>query len=142
MSAVKRAPVIREERVGPTLETVLKSRTHAVDRLSPEYQMAAVAIEEGYGVIVRGLMPKASSMSPKTSPGHHELTKDEADAAVAYTAWAKAMTARKLPLDIVIEIVVDGIPPEKIDNRYPRLREPWAAQVLIEALELFNRMGK
>lgn len=143
MKGAKRIPVLREERAGPTLETVLKARTHAVDRLPPEYQLAAIAIEEGYGAIVRGLLPRAASLAPKTSPGPREMTDDESNAADAYLGWAKEMTARKLPLDIVIEIVVDGIPPERIDNRFQRpLNEPWAAQKLIEALELFNRMGK
>lgn len=72
------------------------------------------------------------------------MTDDESNAAAAYLEWAREMTNRKLPLDIVIEIVVDGVAPERIDNRYPRLAnsEPWAAQILIESLSLFNRMER
>lgn len=123
----------------PTLETVLKLKTPAFRGLPSEYEHAALAIEAGYRVVVRGLLSKSAALQ-RTPRGKHEMTDAEDELANAYRSWARVMERQRILITPVIDVLVDGSDPHDCDIR-DRRPSGWTAERVIAGLKIAAQCG-
>jgi len=141
MSAVKRIPVVREERREPTFATVLKRKSTAIADLPKDFGEAAMLIEAGYCAIVGRQLAQAAELRERTSPANREMTQNEDIAAQYFRAWEQEMRRRQIPADPVLSVLVDGMDPYEVDQRDHRPAN-WCAELVIEALGVFVRIRR
>ncbi|MGE3710028.1 MAG: hypothetical protein AB7G35_10170 [Hyphomicrobiaceae bacterium] len=120
MSA-KRKPVVREERVPPTLETVLKRKSLLMADMPKDLAAAAELIEQGYAAIVGRPV---------------DMTENDELAARYFRAWEAEMRRRQYPVAPVLSVIVDGNDPYDIDQRHWQVPR-WCAQLVLASLSLF-----
>lgn len=127
------------ERCAATPETMVKARPDHLRSLSNEHQGAARDIHEAFRLKVGPLLSRAQNVE-RQARGRERVKARHILLIKRYDAWTAEMTRRRLPLDAVIDMVVDGMAPYEVDAR--RL---WvintSAQYLIEGLDLYDRLA-
>jgi len=136
---LKRLPVNKEERTPPTPETATKLRPYHIASLPQDLQEAAGAIELAWRLLTGPLMLKPASVEHASHGRRAEYTRPQLLILARYKRWARELPRRRLELDWVITMVVDGMEPRELDWRTHH-EPPWSAERLIEALALYNRM--
>lgn len=127
------------DRSPATPETLVKSRPDHLRSLSNEHQDAARDIHEAWRLKVSPLLSRAQNVE-RQARGRVRVKARHILLLKRYDAWTSEMTRRRLALDAVIDMVVDGSPPYEVDAR-----RMWglgvAAERLIEGLDLYRRLA-
>jgi hypothetical protein len=129
---------------GGTPETATKLMPDHIKSLREDLHQAAIAIDAAYCIVCAKARSKASNYEPRTSPSKEgDLAPDSRKAKLlnAWWEWQKEMTARKLKIGPIMDMVVDGMPPWEVDRRRGWL-PGLSANRLLEALELYCRVGR
>jgi hypothetical protein len=115
----RRQPVLREERVCPTVETAAKLKrdplelaaqafraTDGRDGLSPEREEAVILIRRAYHIITA---PVASRVADylRTDRSHGEMSDNAAWLVAHYNDWANAVYARGLSVYRALDVLLD-----------------------------------
>lgn len=137
----KRLPVQKEERVPATPETATKLRPYHISSLAQEYQEAAGVIEIAWRLLTGPLCSKAAQPERMGNVRRFEYTRAQLLLINRYKQWANELPRRRLDLDLVISLIVDGMEPREWDWRTHH-EGGWAAERLIESLALYNRMAQ
>ena len=130
--------VRREERSGPTPETAAKRRDDHLSALPAGLQLAAVQIRQARKWLVRRLEVRAGPLE-RAASGHSELTDEQSVAVERYLAWGRELERRKLPYQVVIGMVGDGVTPTETERFY-RLPTGRATDMLLECLDIWSGM--
>lgn len=136
-----------EKIVPPTPETVLKLKPNFLMLLAddPRTQPLALAAEQicrAFNTIWVRSLARAGSLEPRVD-GRREAEDYPPKLRPLvhrYHAWVDEIDRRKLPLDWIIAMIVDGMAPAEVDWR-AHWQDGHAADRLIEALALYCRMG-
>jgi hypothetical protein len=136
----------RAERVPPTAETVVKLKPNYLWELDPQYQAAAIGIAAGFRIIAGKVQTKTSRLAThsnstegepvKASPIPREQQLEEIEQ--RYTAWRDRVLAAHLPLREVLDMIVEGAAPWRVDKCHG-WQEGRAAEFLVSAVSLYSR---
>lgn len=135
--------VDKTERVPPTPETIAKLRKDYIGTLDRDLQETAGMIEVAWRLLCAQVMAKPQKLEPTTGGGGKAWpwTAGQNYVVVVYQAWCDEMQRRRLSQSIVIDMVVDGVPPWQADTA-ARWRDGKAAELLLEGLRLHQNVRR
>ena len=118
-----------------------------LDKKDPEMNArmfdAGVEIRRAFDAIVSPVSLKCHDYEKEVRRSHWEVAESHADQLLKidrmkrrYVEWADAMTARKLPVGVVIAIVKDGLSLQQCDRSF-RKSTNYSGKVLREGLRLY-----
>lgn len=100
--------------------------------LAPELREAAAAIDRAYCRLCAKLLSRAASVERADGTGREsEYGRGDLVLILRYQAWMRTAAARKLPTDALIDMIIDGDPPQICDWRYRR--KPGSHAKMLEA---------
>lgn len=141
---------VRDDKIGPTPETVAKLRPDPFLRMKMRNQLASgnsvmnwkmydagVDIERAFRLITSPVAVRCSNYERSLGVGSAEdWTVKQIELIRRYDAWAALMKVRRVPLGPVFDVVVDGLSCSEVDAKW-RCYEGWAIDVLRKALRLY-----
>lgn len=131
----------REERTGPTPETLAKRKNDPLAGLPEELGQAAVAIAVAYWRLCGHAMSRAASLAPPSPGKPPEFSGHDVVLILRYQAWMREALRRRLNTEALIDMIVDGLPLAECNQRhwpYLRLSAP-ALAILKRGLALYTK---
>jgi hypothetical protein len=107
-----------------------------IHTLSEDQQRAASRIDFAHQVLWHAHMMRAASLEPRIGGVKGEWGARVSALIDAYGFWLDEMHRRRMPVEWVIAMVVDGMAPGEVDWR-ARQPEGWGCERLIKALDLY-----